>query len=169
MAPNQAALALEDIIPPASVNFWPPAIGWWLLLTLAIFCLVFSVIFVRRYQKKWGYRKCSLRLLDNIYNEWRQQALDDTQVGNALLTILKRTALTAYPQHHNIAAMQGKMWVDFLNCQVSKNLFDSNLKQFICEQQYQLSANVDIDYLYHQCAQWIKQHGTRVTEMTTDV
>ena len=59
-AQTQQAPPIADIHLPNTVSPWPPAIGWWLLLILIIALCAGSVYTLKRYQKKWRYRRAAL-------------------------------------------------------------------------------------------------------------
>ncbi|MDB5981761.1 MAG: hypothetical protein JWQ69_2776 [Pseudomonas sp.] len=113
---------LQPLIPPAAVDFWPPAPGWWVLLFLLPFAL-WGLWYSRRY---WPSRKVlvdpeqaldplrlaaleELALLPKPYDgapagAWLQQI-------NALL---KRLCRNHYPysQSHTL---NGRKWLAFLD------------------------------------------------------
>ncbi len=157
-------LPLEDIIAPNSVSIWPLALGWWLLLAMIIALVIGVFILYKNYKKKWSYRKEALSLLKNTQN-----TLDEKATINNYLECLKRTAISAYPAH-NINALYGKDWVDFLNQQTPTPLFTDELARFICESQYQKAISIDKQYVYTAVKSWIKKHSTQVqpNSMNTD-
>jgi hypothetical protein len=169
--PIDNALPLADIHLPNSVSAWPPAIGWWLLVLLVIIFVIGIVLVIKKYRQKWGYRKAALALLKQQYQshlatEHTPQESQQKTVALGLLRILKRTAISAYP-NLPISALHGQAWLDFLDQQTPKILFtESTIAQWILTKQYQSSANTDIDLsqLYHACQYWIKKHRTHISE-----
>ena len=154
-------LPLVDIILPEPISLWPLAIGWWFLLFLAVLTIIVLIISIYKHQKKWGYRKESLALLKHYYQQW-QQTQNSSQACQAMLTVLKRTAITAYPQQA-IDALYGADWVKILNQQI-KGSIDHTLSQAICEQQYSPLSEIDIEQVYLHCRQWVKQHHRQFQE-----
>ena len=145
-------LILEDIITPSSIDIWPPAIGWWLLLITLIILIIASILFIKRYRKKWGYRNNALTLLKAEYKQW-QLTNDDQQCLMGMSAIVKRTAITAYPLA-KAQSLHGKKWADFLNQQCKTINFSDDL--FI--NSYQKSGDINIDDLYKAYKNWIKNH-----------
>ncbi|MGS2716640.1 DUF4381 domain-containing protein [Eionea flava] len=166
-------LPLADIHTPEHVSAWPPAIGWWLLLALLITLLIATIIGVKRYQKKWGYRRAALALLNTHYQQW-QKATQTSQENNedinhtcatALNEILKRTVRTAYGSDK--AALYGDAWVSFLNQQTQKDYIQGDIAVWIKEQQYRPQPTttadnhtINIPDFYKACACWVKHHNS---------
>lgn len=165
-SPN--TLPIADIHLPGTVSAWPPAIGWWLLALLLIALFIGASMVIKRYRKKWGYRNAALRLLEQqtkTYSEGEITPSATSAYTQALLGLLKRTAVTAYPQH-NIAALFGQDWINALNQQTKKPYFNSTLATFLVNQQYQASKayNEDtVSALNKACKAWIKHHNTHYT------
>ena len=148
-------LPLEDIILPTAVSIWPLAWGWWFVFVITVILIVALFLLIKRHRKKWGYRKVALTLLKKEYQQW-QKNHHSQQSCQTMLTILKRTAITAFPQE-KVNSLYGQAWVDFLNKQV-KQPINATLSQAICEMQYQPAANTDIQLIYKYCKLWIKTH-----------
>lgn len=153
---------LEDIITPQSVSLWPLAIGWWVVIVVSVITIIALVIFYRRHQKKWAYRREALTLLKNYA---AQSALDpdnkQTESAAAInyLECLKRTAISAYPNEH-IDALYGESWLNFLNQKTPTPLFKNTLGHFICHAQYQRAFDINNKDLYQAIESWIKKHST---------
>jgi hypothetical protein len=169
-AQTQQALPIADIHLPNPVSPWPPAIGWWLLLVLVIALCTGSVYTLKRYQKKWRYRRAALSLLKQQYQQWQEhegnnEHSNDLPCATAMIAIVKRTAITAYSE--DSAALFGQAWIEFLNQQTTKPYFSDSLAQWMSEQQYQARAqqvsdsNVDIYQLYKACGNWVKHHHVK--------
>ena len=146
-------LVLEDIITPTEIGIWPLAPGWWLLLLSIVGITTLMIVLIKRHQKKWGYRKQALQRLKAEYQHW-QLAGDEQQCLSAMASIVKRTAITAYPTV-NIKSLYGQQWIDFLNKHTQKVVFDQDLSTAL----YQKHRGINIDELYEQYKQWIKTHA----------
>ncbi len=157
---SNTALPIEDIITPESVDVWPLAIGWWLLLALSIALIIGFFITRQKYKKKWEYRKQALALLEKGFKEWEVKKSTTEETCQNLLTLLKRTAMTAYPDQ-NISSLHGEAWLTFLNSRTPSPLFNKALQDIICTQQYQRQITADISLLKSTCEQWIKQHSSQ--------
>lgn len=88
---------LYDIVEPPPVPWWPPAPGWWILAAL-LFAAACALA-IHRY-RKWradAYRRAALR------------QVEAARTTGELATILKRTALAAFPRTE-IASLAGAKW-----------------------------------------------------------
>jgi len=92
---------LRDLALPPEVSLWPPAPGWWIVATAGLAAAaVLSTAAVARYRGN-AYRREALRQLDTV---------DPAGIS----TILKRTALAAWPREQ-VAALTGAAWLAFLD------------------------------------------------------
>lgn len=165
-AQTATELPIADIHLPDSVNLWPPAIGWWIVGIASLLILWTAVHFLRKkithHRQYWGYRKAALVLLKQHYQMYQHQQEDTLRAVHALSSVLKRTAISAYP-HQSISSLYGQAWVECLNQQTSTPYFDSVLGDLLDEKQYQPDTRdtikaTDVDALYKACDEWITQH-----------
>jgi len=179
--PSTPALeGLKDIHLPDHISAWPPAFGWWLLILLILAGVIITILTIKKYRRKWGYRKIALRLLTQAYQSSNQphespvKCSDDSKVtttvntlrhpAHILMETLKRCAIAAYPDT-SLSGLHGKEWIDFLNRQTQQSYFNDTLSTVILDQQYQANPNIDIEQLYHACQQWVRQHRTHVSPL----
>lgn len=161
---TQAIQLPQDIITPAGVSAWPPAIGWWLLLLALILFAVGLYYGIQRYQKKWRYRKQALSLVKDCEQSW-QPGLNDKAVLIELSTLLKRVAISAYPEQA-VSKLYGKAWLDFLNQQTPSPLFNEHYRTFFESGLYQKESqkenrkdsDIDIKGFVANCQKWIRSH-----------
>jgi len=156
-------LPLEDIITPAGVSVWPLAIGWWLLLLIASALVFFAITYYRAYRKKWGYRVEALQLLELTINNWKEKTINDELAIKELLTILKRTAISAYSEKNkngtkNLEALYGKEWLQLLQRQAPNIKSSLEIDEIISASQYQKKSDCSPLILYKFCKEWIHQH-----------
>ncbi len=166
--PTTQPLPLEDIITPNAIDAWPPAIGWWLLAVLTIGLFTFGLFLYHHHQKKWGYRKEGLKLLNRYLEEWKSNQLSTELCCQHFLATLKRSALTAYP-HAPVGSLYGNKWLELLQKQAPKVACAKSIQELICYGQYQKSASLAAEQLYHYCYQWIRQHNRQWYGAVTDV
>lgn len=171
MQPNPSPLdQLADIHLPTSVSWWPLAPGWWALLALLV--IAFIAIFVWRYRMQQNrYRKLARHELDRIYNEY-QNTRDAAKFLHETSVLLRRTALTAYPQTFN-ASIKGHAWLAWLDSVCpQKNAgtaprFDSECGQQLLTASYQKNPAIDAASLYAVCSYWLAQHRNHRQKMPT--
>jgi len=98
---------MHDLVRPAPIAWFPETMGWWLvagwLLAIGLLATGHGIALWRRNR----YRREAIKLLDAI----------ETGAGNVgplVASVLKRTALVAYPRQQ-VASMHGTTWANFLS------------------------------------------------------
>ncbi len=152
---------LNDIVLPATVNWWPVAVGWYFLSGLALIAVVwFGYLSLRRWSDN-RYRRVALRELQTLAE--RMQAGDERDASlRQLPVLLKRTALAAYPRKQ-VASLTGKDWFQFLNSTAGSQLFTGPAASTLSKVSYSSGRLDDVDEqataaLLHAGRQWLKLH-----------
>jgi len=108
----QQSLQLHDIHLPGDPNIWPLAIGWWILIALALLLLIYAFKKIRRHL----YVKKHKKMLRAEYAELEKklkQSPDKNIIAETNI-LLRRLALAYYP-NQNIASLTGGDWLSFLD------------------------------------------------------
>jgi hypothetical protein len=148
---------LRDIHLPEPISWWPLAPGWWLLAVVIIGVLFFSIRWLVKRRARNCYRKEARRVLADI------SALspnDNLKQCQDILSLLRRTAKTAYPQLALESNLTPAM-LDRLNQYCGHSVFDSSLQEQFATLLYQANPEIS-DSLRLQLTkateQWIKKH-----------
>lgn len=135
---------LQPIPEPEPISMIPVTQGWlWLALTLFV-CLVWFVFAIRRRFRSNAYRRAALRELDAAGN-------DPARIA----TILRRTALVAYPRQE-VVPLMGEAWLHFLNETCPGVSFDGETGAALVQAPYR-GAEPDAE-LERQSRHWIRKH-----------
>ena len=97
---------LKDIRTPPSIESWPPAYGWWLLVIIVLVGVCLLTIWLVKARKLRLAKRQALKALKQIDGS----NLDSVSQLNQLL---KRVAMTYFP-NQNVQEMHGAKWTDFL-------------------------------------------------------
>lgn len=156
-APASPLDQLADIHLPDGVNWWPLAPGWWILLALVIVALI-GFFMWRKRKIQNAYRIIAQHQLAGIYADY-QQTQNAAAYLQALSLLLRRTALTAYPDSFN-ASIKGKEWLLWLDqvCPALQNKFSSELGESLLTSVYQKNPHIDVSGLHQLSSQWIHLH-----------
>ncbi len=136
---------LHDILVPASVPWWPPAPGWYVVLGIVLVLMVILLIRALRHRLRNAYRHEALAAL-------RMSRLSAVE----LATLLKRVALTAYPREQ-VASLTGQAWLDWL-AQTSGLPIPSGVADTLTSGVYSTVNTRDTDALSEFVARWIRCH-----------
>ncbi len=165
MTPLQAANPadpleqLRDIALPEPISWWPPAPGWWLLLLLCVLVCGGLFYWWRQKRHSLAYRQCALRELEQAWQSFGQSQ-NTPLFLQTLVTLLRRTALHAYPQA-SIAGQQGESWLQFLDRTLQTTEFSQGEGQQLLTAPYQANPQLDPRPLYELCKRWIQKHKPR--------
>ena len=151
---------LRDIALPEKISFWPPAVGFWILLGLVV--IVLTHIALKKY-KKWrvnAYRRAGLLLLKELGDNFSDDNQEAT-VENISL-ILKRVALAAYSRE-KVASLTGDAWLGFLNESYGGKEFLEHPAVLLKDASYRQSKESiigkdDFKKLLFLAQTWITQH-----------
>jgi hypothetical protein len=154
---GDALAQLKDIHLPETIHWWPPAIGWWLFILMAITTTTAIIYWAIQRKKQQKYRKEAIVLLDKRYQHWRVSN-NNAHCFNAINALLKRTALTAFPES-DATALHGQQWLDFLNGKCRSKPFSQKMINDFSQCQYQYNITIDIEQFYHCSRQWISCHA----------
>jgi len=154
---------LNAIVLPAPVDWWPLAIGWYV-----VFGIVLIVIGWIGYRSVQGwianrYRRTALQKLQLLANDIQGGVNRDSSLRQVPI-LLKRTALSAYPREQ-VASLAGKDWFDFLNSNVRNPPFSESNFVILDKVSYSCGELSDIDThsitaLLNASKQWLKNHQT---------
>jgi hypothetical protein len=149
----EQSLPLRDIHLPDAISWWPPAIGWWLLLVL-IPLIIFGAWWLYKRLTRNTAVKSAKWLLITIKDDPNS---DDLQKLQQLSTWLRRLAMSLAPDQHN-AGLTGKAWLTYLDDGVEGEPFSQGIGQCLSDVQFRQAAPVDLDInaLITLCETWLK-------------
>ncbi|MDH5766228.1 MAG: DUF4381 domain-containing protein [Gammaproteobacteria bacterium] len=145
---------LRDIHLPDPVSWWPPAIGWWLLLITLI--VVLFLFYKFRHMLN---RKPLKKLVVAEFNTIRQafnQHQDQTQLAQEISVLLRRACISYQPRHQ-AASLTGQQWIDYLNNMTGTPCFSQQHAEILFYAPYQEQASYNADELINSCNCWISQ------------
>jgi len=170
MASSPLLAQLRDIHPPASVAWWPPAVGWWLLFAVGVL-MVTGVWWWLHQQRKQRWNRDALAQLHQEIAQLRhdyQQSHNGSAACAVLSSLMRRVALQVFPEA-SIAGIHGKQWLQFLDEKelLAERFEDSEWGELLLHAPYS-SAAVDPEDLIVYSQRWMEaaiqlsqsQHGS---------
>jgi hypothetical protein len=107
---------MQGLSEPDPVSWMPETPGWWILLAWFAAALVVCVRHIALRRRASLYRRRAEKALGAIA---ANAVADPTAAAISISTLLKHTALTAYPRVE-VASLHGDAWARFL-CESSNN------------------------------------------------
>lgn len=138
--------ALRPLHVPEPISWWPPAVGWWLL----IFAVLALLIVIYRYWRRMAPQRAALRELKILLKN------PDNHPVAMLNQLLKRYALVCWPAT-TVASLSGKDWLEFLDSNGGNGKFSAGPGQILLTDPYQ-KQSVDLNELAALAHQWIKSN-----------
>ena len=159
---------LRDIHLPDPVSWWPPAPGWWILAVIVVTTLFFLSRWLIKRRANNCYRREAIQQFNGIVTNTNSLEPSDLEPNNlekcqALLTLLRRTAKTAYPQLSLESEVTAPMLARLNHC-CKQTVFDDSLQKSLGQLLYQATPNISDDLLQQLqqgTEQWIKKHKTK--------
>jgi len=153
------------VLPDYDVSAWPLAMGWWILLTIALLLIagtfVLRPILKARRDKKLQ-QENTLQLLNNLYKECLQQA-DQPKALQGYLQgsneIFKRV-VHADQNLLSFAPLTGKDWINFILKVNEKNPdAQTHFAQLYGDTLYasQCHEAIHLEHLHHWASAWSRQ------------
>jgi len=148
-------LDLRDIHLPDPVPWWPPAIGWWLVL-LGVILLSILVFWLR---KRWLKKQRSAKFiaqkkLKNIHNKY-QQHKDQKLLIEEVSVLLRRVCLSVFPRE-NTAGLIGERWLIFLDDTLGDDRFSEGAGKMLITAPYEMEPEIDVAELIVLCKDWLE-------------
>ena len=149
------SLPLRDIHLPDPVSWWPPAMGWWILLLVSLIVIWALIALIKKLRrpvlKKSAKAEIATVLKD--YNHHQDQHLLIQQLS---ITI-KRIGIS-YLQRNQTAGMSGLEWYSKINQLVEKNQFSDDVIKLLSLGPYQEKPELNneiVNEIIHQTQQWV--------------
>jgi hypothetical protein len=151
MPPTQ--LPLKDIHLPDTIGWFPPAIGWWLVMVLIPVLVALLYWAYGRFTRKTAAIKKAKVLLLTI----KKSEMANAQKLIELSALLRRVAISVAPRAQT-AGLTGQAWLAFLDSSLDGSPFTRGAGQCLASAPYRASApsEQDISQLISLCEDWLK-------------
>lgn len=149
-------LKLHDIHLPASPDLWPPAVGWWILLTFFIIAsfLLSRITRQRRAQEKQ--HKVILNKLTSLENVLKNKPSNEALAK--INTLLRQLAISHYPRDE-IASLTGGDWLYFLDQSGKTQGFSQGAGRILVDAPYRSGElqNLNIEEFIPLIRSWVSK------------
>ena len=153
-------LVLKDIHLAGSPDFWPPAIGWWILLTLVLFALGALFLAIRSKLQQQAKRKKQREKLMaklKIFEDNLSQNPSNKTIAE-MNTLLRQLAVNYYPRSE-ISSLTGSDWLKFLDQSGNTQGFTKGAGRILVEAPYQAGdpENLNLDEFIALIRKWVQR------------
>ncbi|MFQ3334124.1 MAG: hypothetical protein ACI8XI_000797 [Woeseiaceae bacterium] len=139
---DPTSIPIRDIRYPSELDWWPFAIGWWLL----IFIVVLSSLFLGyKLYKRWlnnHARRIALLELRAIQEKFNLS--NDIVILVQELSILLRRTFLAYLPREKVGGLVGEHWLGFLDQGLDGKYFSEGVGRFLVLVPYQHKSESEI-------------------------
>ena len=153
---NDPLSQLRDIHLPDPISYWPPAIGWWLLVVLLFILASFMVIYVVRWYHKRSYRRHAIKALNTLYKAYKKEK-DSALYTFNINMLLKRSSVFCYGKNR-VSKLTGDDWLGFLDDSGNTTDFTQGAGIVLASAPYTHAADIDAIALKQCCESWIRRH-----------
>jgi len=150
--PEQNIDGLRDIHLPDAISWWPPAIGWWILLALVIAAFIFTPKLYRRITFS-HLKKVANNTFKNIIDKYKKNNNDSIFIIETS-QFLRQTAMS-YCGREDVAQLTGEKWVQALNKITEQSYFNDEIKQTLINAPYQKNSHIDAEKLINAIQNWL--------------
>ena len=145
---------LRDVHLPDPISWWPPAVGWWMIL-LGSVLVVGLILWARSHRQRTRPRRVALAQLEQVKQQYAVQA-DDQWAITEVSHLLRRYALAVFSRSE-VAGLSGQSWLKFLDTTGSTNQFSDGPGQALRSGPYQSHAPMPASDLLPLVERWIRQ------------
>ncbi len=151
---------LHDIHLPGSASFWPPALGWWLLLAILFFLTIWLFLKNQKRKKIQQKKKLVLKKLDVLIDNIKKNATNESVAE--VNTLLRQLALNTYPRA-DIASLTGVDWLKFLDVSGNTKEFTRGAGRVLIEAPYQANdlRNFNQDEFLSLIKKWVTKSAKK--------
>ena len=160
MSPTQNGPVLKDIHLAAPPSFWPPAVGWWILLAVTLIALAKAFVWLKtRLNKKRLQEQQRKNLLNKLsLLEAKLVKKPSNKVIAEINTLLRQYAINYYPRS-KISSLTGSDWLNFLDKSGNTKGFTKGAGRILVEAPYQKISleNLNQDEFIPLIRGWVSQ------------
>ena len=142
-------LPLRDLHLPEPIGWWPPAMGWWLVLGLLIALGIGAFLLIQRHRRATPLKR-AFEALKELESRTDIKAEERLQ---SISAIIKRFAMSIAPREE-VAGLSGDAFFEWIKARINDQSFSSSRLELLRTSPYQrISEDLDLDVLMTDCRQ----------------
>jgi hypothetical protein len=145
-------LPIRDIHLPEQISWFPPAMGWWLLIIFVPILSYFFIALIQRLLQKTAIKDAKKLLKKLQINE----NLTPLEKVIELSSLLRRVAVSS-DSKTNVGGLTGRAWLDYLDQSLKDAPFKNGVGRCLADAPYQkeLSPDLDLTALFELAKIWL--------------
>jgi hypothetical protein len=145
-------LPIRDIHLPQEISWFPPAMGWWLLIIFVPILSYFFIALIQRLLQKTAIKDAKKLLKKLQINE----NLTPLEKVIELSSLLRRVAVSS-DSKTNVGGLTGRAWLDYLDQSLKDAPFKNGVGRCLADAPYQkeLSPDLDLTALFELAKIWL--------------
>ncbi len=149
---------LRPVHEPEPISWWPPAIGWWMVVILIPLLIALTYWLYRRITRKTAI-KSAQKLLLTIKQDNRSA---NRQKLESLSALIRRVAISTSARTE-CAGLTGNQWLTFLDNTMKGHPFSQGIGKLLTEAPYRnrQPTGEEIAQLVDLCESWLNAQGKR--------
>lgn len=156
-------LPLRDIHLPGAIAWWPPALGWWLVATLALATLAFFALrFYARRQHRTALR--AVRRVRAALEQGTEPVACLAQLSTVIRRFVMTTASRSAADTTNVAGLVGDRWLAYLDGRWQRDVFRYGDGRQLLAAPYARPGSANRDdalRLAQLCEDWLRSQPAR--------
>ncbi len=144
---------LRDVHMPDPISWWPPAVGWWMIVVVSVI-VVGLVLWARAHRQRTRPRRVALAQIKQVKQHYAVYSNDQwaiTEVSH----LLRRYALAVFSRSQ-VAGLSGRSWLEFLDHAGGTNQFSEGPGQSLRSGPYQSQGTASVVDLLPLVERWIR-------------
>lgn len=145
-------LPLRDIHLPETIGWFPPALGWWLLLIFVPIVSYFLIALLQKFFRRTAIKDAQ-KYLKQLQNN---DALTSLEKVRELSILLRRVAVSRESEA-KVSGFTGRAWLDYLDCSLKDAPFKNGVGRCLVDAPYQkeLPPDLDLTVLFALVQTWL--------------
>lgn len=153
---NDPLQQLRDIHLPSDPSWWPPAVGWWILLAMALYALYRLLQYLIRRHRALAPLRHSHSLLESLYARHRDGDLTAHAYAHEANEVLKRLLVRGYDAGF-AAKLSGDSWLQLLDGISKGDQFSSGPGRALGDVRFRAEPQIDATSLHEVLRKLLKQ------------
>jgi len=140
---------LRDVHLPPDPAWWPPALGWWIVVLATIALIVWLIWRATRAYRSRAPIRAARHLLEDIYDQYQAGAISAVDYLHQCNELLKRLLVRALGREQ-MGRLSGRPWLHALDQVSNSTSFTEGPGDALGDMRFTAHPQIDVDALHPQ-------------------